>query len=269
LRLHAREWGDPHGPELLLIHGWSQSDLCWTKQITGDLASRFRIVTFDLRGHGLSEKPLGPEHYSDGQLWAEDVAAVIEQTELERPVVVAWSYGGFVLTDYLRAYGEAQIAAINLVGGAVILRPPTFEHIGPGFLANANDACESDLATNIAAIQRFLRACTVDELDERERAAALSWNMVVPPGVRGALISREIDGSDALTTVSVPVLVSHGREDAIILPSMAEHVLAGCETAAPSWYDRVGHMPFWEAADRFDAELAELAGRVQVNDSTG
>ena len=269
LRLHAREWGDPNGPELLLIHGWSQSDLCWTKQVSGDLASRFRIVSFDLRGHGLSEKPQEPEHYADGELWADDVAAVIDQTELERPIVVAWSYGGFVVTDYLRAYGEGRLAAIDLVGAAVILKPPTFDRIGPGFLANANDACESDLATNIGAIQRFLRASTVDELDEPESAAALSWNMAVPPAIRGALISREIDGSDALTSLSLPVLVSHGREDAIILPSMAEHILATCETAVPSWYDRIGHMPFWEAADRFDRELAALADAVHPGNATG
>jgi pimeloyl-ACP methyl ester carboxylesterase len=72
------------------------------------------------------------------------------------------------------------------------------------------------------------------------------------------LISREIDGSDALAGTSVPVLVTHGREDSIVLPSMAEHVLGSCETAVASWYEGVGHMPFWEDAERFDAELAAL-----------
>ena len=259
LRLHAREWGDPEGPELLLIHGWSQSDLCWANQVSGDLAAGSRIVTFDLRGHGLSESPSEPEQYADERLWADDLAAVIEQTGLQSPVVVAWSYGGLVVTDYLRAYGDTDIAAINLVGAAVMLKPPTFENVGPGFLENAGDASESDLATNIAAIQRFLRACTVEELDEPEWTAALAWNMAVPPAVRGALISREVDGSDSLASVSVPILVTHGREDQIISPSMAEHVLGVCGSAVPSWYDGVGHMTFWEAADRFNRELAEFS----------
>ena len=102
----------------------------------------------------MSESPSEPGHYADGRLWADDLAAVIEQTGLQSPVVVAWSYGGLVVSDYLRAYGDAGIAAINLVGAAVILKPPTFEHIGPGFLENAGDASESELATNIEAIQR-------------------------------------------------------------------------------------------------------------------
>ena len=89
----------------------------------------------------------------------------------------------------------------------------------------------------------------------------LGWNMVVPPEVRGALFAREIDASDVLASLSVPVLVSHGRDDAIVLPSMSEHVLERCPTATASWYDDVGHLPFWEAPDRFDRELAALAER--------
>jgi pimeloyl-ACP methyl ester carboxylesterase len=45
----------------------------------------------------------------------------------------------------------------------------------------------------------------------------------------------------------------------IVLPSMAERTLAACPGATLSWYDDVGHMPFWEAPDRFDRELADLA----------
>jgi non-heme chloroperoxidase len=259
VRLHAREWGESHGPALLLIHGWSQSDLCWTKQVSGELARRFRIVSFDLRGHGLSERPAAPDDYTDARLWADDVAAVIEQTGLERPVLVAWSYGGYVVSDYLRVYGDAAIAAINLVGAAVVLRPPRFDHLGPGLLENVNDACASDLATNVVAIRRLLDASTRRPLDDEESLMALSWNMVVPPAVRGALLAREIDGGDALARVSVPVLVTHGGEDAIVLPSMAEHTLAVCPSATASWYEAVGHMPFWEAPERFNRELRELA----------
>ena len=116
---------------------------------------------------------------------ADDLAAVIEQTGLERPLVAAWSYGGFVVADYLRAYGDEAIAAINLVGAAVLLKPPGFDHLGPGLLENANAACASDLATNIAALRRFLRACTARELDEEAFITTLGWNMAVPSRPRG------------------------------------------------------------------------------------
>ncbi|MGZ8649431.1 MAG: alpha/beta fold hydrolase [Solirubrobacteraceae bacterium] len=59
--------------------------------------------------------------------------------------------------------------------------------------------------------------------------------------------------------MSLPVLVTHGRADAIVLPSMAEHVLDVCRTARASWYEDVGHMPFVEDPVRFDRELREFA----------
>jgi pimeloyl-ACP methyl ester carboxylesterase len=261
LRLHVREWGDPNGPAVLLIHGWSQSQLCWTRQLESPLVQTCHLVTFDIRGHGMSEKPLEPEHYVDERLWADDIAAVIEQTQLDRPVLVGWSYGGFIIADYVRAYGEAGIAGINLVGGAVMLKP-TFDHIGPGFLENAEGAAAPDLGTNIAAIRRFLRACTVQPLDDDDWSTALAWNMTAPAEVRGALISREIDSDDVLSTLSVPVLVTHGRADAIVLPSMAEHVLQVCKTSEPSWYDGVGHLTFWQEHQRFSRELGDFVARV-------
>jgi pimeloyl-ACP methyl ester carboxylesterase len=235
--------------------------MCWNSQVVSPLAERFRMVGFDIRGHGMSEKPLDPAAYADGQLWADDLAAVIEQTRLEQPVLVAWSYGGFMVGDYLRAYGTTALAGIHLVGGAVVLRPPVFDHIGPGFLENALNASAADPRVNIPAIQRFLRACSVRPLDDELWSTALCWNMAVAPEVRGALISRSIDVTDALSRASVPVLVSHGTADAIVLPSMAEHVLEHCEGAVASWYDGVGHMPFIEEPERFNVELAAFVDR--------
>jgi alpha-beta hydrolase superfamily lysophospholipase len=84
LRLHAREWGNPDGPPIVFMHGWSQSHLCWSKQYDSPLAGEFRLVAYDLRGHGMSEAPPEPEHYLDGRLWADDLAAVIDQLRAPR-----------------------------------------------------------------------------------------------------------------------------------------------------------------------------------------
>lgn len=255
VRLYAREWGHPDGPEIVFIHGWSQCDLCWTKQTNSPLADQFRMVTFDLRGHGLSEKPSGSEHYTDGDLWADDLAAVLEQTGLTRPVVVAWSYGGLVASDYLRVHGDERIAGLELVGGAVQMTR-SFDHIGPGLLENARDACASDLATNMLAIDRFLRASTAEPLPDDELRNAFGWNMVVPPEVRAGLFAREVDGRTTIAGLSIPVLITHGTADAIVLPSMADDVARSCARVELSSYEGVGHMTFWEAPDRFNRELA-------------
>ena len=52
VELYAIEVGRPDAQPLVFIHGASQSHLCWRKQLESDLASEFRLIAFDLRGHG-------------------------------------------------------------------------------------------------------------------------------------------------------------------------------------------------------------------------
>jgi non-heme chloroperoxidase len=86
--------------------------------------------------------------------------------------------------------------------------------------------------------------------------------MAVSARIRANLAAREIDGDDVLRALRVPLLVSHGRADTVVLPAMAEHVLATCPVAEASWYEGVGHTPHLEQPDRFNRELAALTRRV-------
>jgi pimeloyl-ACP methyl ester carboxylesterase len=263
LRLHVREWGPQDGPAILLIHGWSQSHLCWARQYESALAGELHLVAYDLRGHGSSEAPPEAEHYTDAQLWADDVAAILDALDLSRVALVGWSYGAFVICDYLRAHGAERVAAVQFVEGAVKLGPAAFGPlIGPGFLDHFAGATADDLPTNIRTMRAFLRACLVKPVPADDFETALAWNMVVPAAVRANLAARDIDEDDVLRDLAVPLLVTQGRADTVVLPAMAEHVLATCPTAEVSWYDGVGHAPHLEAPERFNRELAAFARRL-------
>jgi non-heme chloroperoxidase len=265
LRLHVREWGRADGPPIVFIHGLSQSHLCWAKQYESALAEEFRLVAYDLRGHGMSEAPLEAEHYADGVLWADDLAAVIERLRLDRPVLVGWSYGGFVICDYLRAHGQDRIAAIDFVAGGVKLGEAAFGTlIGPGFLDNFADLTADDLPTNIRGVRGLVRAFPAKPLPPDDVETLLCAGMTVPARIRANLGARQIDGDDVLRTLEVPLLVTQGRADTVVLPAMAEHILATCPTAEPSWYDGVGHTAHLEQPERFNRELARLTRRVRA-----
>jgi non-heme chloroperoxidase len=265
LGLHVREWGNAAGTPILFIHGWSQNHLCWTKQYESALADEFRLVAFDLRGHGMSEAPLEPEHYTDGKLWADDLAAILDEIHLDRAVLVGWSYGAFVICDYVRAYGQNRIEAINLVAGAVTLDEAAFGTlIGPGFLDHFAGATADDLTTNIWAMRSFVRTCIVKPVAGDDLEAAMCWNVVVPAQIRANLAARAIDCDDVLRSLQVPLLVTQGRADTVVLPAMAEHILATSPTAGASWYSGVGHVPHLEEPERFNRELAALTRRVRV-----
>lgn len=260
LTLHVREWGEPTAPPILFVHGWSQSHMCWRYQYESRLAEEFHLIAFDLRGHGMSEAPVASEHYTQPQLWADDIAAIREALDLERPVLVGWSYGGYVVCDYLRAHGDGGVAGVNFAGAAVTLTKSAFGTlIGSAFVDAAVGGAADDLPTNIEAIRRFLRECTATPLTAEDYERALCWNMAVPASVRGALVTREIDSDDVLGTLSKPVLMSQGEEDRMVLPAMGQHIVATCRTAAATWYPKVGHAPFLEAPERFNRELAAFA----------
>jgi non-heme chloroperoxidase len=260
LRLHVREWGNPDGPPIVFIHGWSQSHLCWHKQVESPLRDEFRLVAFDLRGHGMSEAPLQSQHYTHAGLWAHDLAAVIDELRLERPMLVGWSYGAFVICDYVRAYGQDQISGINLVAGAVKLGEASFGTlIGPGFLDHFAGATADDLPTNIDAIRGLISVLSARPLPVADTETLLAASMAVPARIRASLAAREIDDDDVLRGLGVPVLVSHGRADTIVLPAMADHILATCPTAQASWYQNTAHVPHLEHSERFNCELAKLA----------
>jgi non-heme chloroperoxidase len=260
VKLHAREYGNSAGIPILLIHGWSQSHLCWSKQYESGLKDDARIVALDLRGHGMSDAPTELDQYTDGDKWADDITAVIDQLALDRPILVGWSYGGYIISDYVRRKGQGNIAAINFVDAAVVLSPTAFGSlIGPGFLENAPGPCQNDLPTNIAAVRRFLRACIVKPVSQNDFEEFLASNMVVKPDVRSALLQRQLDFASVIEGISVPVLVTHGRSDTVVLPAMADYILNHCKTAEVSWYDGVGHTPFLEEPMRFNSELKRFA----------
>ncbi len=255
--LAVQEWGNPDGPELLLIHGIAQSRLCFSRQTDSELAAGFRIVAFDLRGHGMSDKPADPAAYTDGRRWADDVAAVIRGAGLRRPVLVGWSLGGRVVAQFLDCHGDRGIAGLHFVGSRTVIDParPT---LGPGAVHLA--AMQSaDLETNVEGTSAFLRACVHHPLPPEEFSAMLAYNMLSPAMVRAATLQWPGDFAAALARVSVPTLVTHGLADRIILPAAAE-ITAGIVPAARlSWYPEIGHCPFREAPERFNAELADFA----------
>jgi non-heme chloroperoxidase len=111
-------------------------------------------------------------------------------------------------------------------------------------------------------MRALVQAFPAKPLPPEEVESLLGSSMTVPAPIRASLQAREINGDDVLRTLRMAVLVSHGRADTVILPAMAEHILATSPVAEPSWYDGVGHTTFLEDPDRFNHELAALTRRV-------
>jgi pimeloyl-ACP methyl ester carboxylesterase len=256
LSISVQEWGNPNGPEILFIHGFAQSYLSWAKQTRSDLAKTFRMITYDNRGHGGSDKPLEPFYYKEGKRWADEVQTVIDGLKLKRSVLVGWSYGGRIMCDYLTIYGQDKISGINFVG-ATTTSDPNLKLFGPG-AALLGPMGSDNLEVNIDATRKFLRLCTVKPLSQEDFEIMLAFNMLCPAKVRVGMGGRTAQYTETLSKVSIPVLVTHGKGEQVVLPAMAEYTASTIKGARISGYENVGHCTFWEDSERFNSELAQF-----------
>ena len=246
------ESGNPLGPEIVFIHGFSVSRLCWTKQLSGMLARDFRMVAYDLRGHGESGKPADPAAYRDGRRWADELAAVIEAANMRKPVLVAWSYAGRIVADYLRHFDTGAIAGLNIVG-AKTNSDPAFN--APLLAPHQLGMASGDLDTNVRSTIAFVEACA-RQWDASDFLQCVAAAMVVPPNVRAALLGRPLDADELYRAIDIPVLFSHGLHDPIAPLAAAQHGHAITPNSGLSIYDNAGHAPFMEDPERFNRELA-------------
>lgn len=247
--------------DLLFIHGFSQSYLSWQKQLESDLSKDFAMTAFDLRGHGTSEKPFAPQNYKSSKLWADDINAIIQNLGLKKPVLIGWSWAGFIIMDYVRHYGVSHISGINFVGANTSLEgpipPPTPK---PGQNTSwFRDMMSANIVTNTNGVTAFIDLITSKPLDPELRDRTIIYNMMTPYYVRNAMIGYPQDNSDLIEKLTIPILITHGTDDLIVNYLGAASLIKVLPHAEISTYKGVGHAPFLERSERFNRELAVFA----------
>lgn len=260
VRLAVRESGDVGKPPIVFLHGWCASSTAWAGQLASpELTSRHRLVAVDLRGHGFSGTPdPAAGGYADPAVWAADVAAVLERTG--PAILVGWSYGGLVITDYLRERGTDGVRGILLAGAITEIGPgnPGGE-VGPAWDGLMWPALSDDPAVAVPALTTLASRLTAAPAPGPDVQRRLADMLRVPPAVRGALFRRALGSADVLVKASVPALVLHGKRDEVVSPRAAEYAAGKIPGARMRWLSDVGHMPFAERPAEFDAALRELA----------
>src|SRR6476619_4400187 len=79
VNISAQEWGNPNGKEIVFIHGFMHSYLSWSKKLHDpELSKQFRMISYDFRGHGGSDKIMDPKLYNNGEAFADELNAVIQ-----------------------------------------------------------------------------------------------------------------------------------------------------------------------------------------------
>ncbi|MFY0632953.1 MAG: alpha/beta hydrolase [Vannielia sp.] len=266
IELAVSEYGAPDGPPLLFVHGWSQSHLSFARQFAAPELSRFRMVGFDLRGHGASGKPTDTAAYEGSEPWGGDIAAVIDSLGLTRPLLLGWSMGGKALCDYLALHGDAALSGTAMIGtgptsGKFIPEEARALRAADSAVA-AKGMLSPDLGENLTATEAFLHACFHQQPTPEDFALMMGFNMMCPPGIRAASRQRHADYRPAARATAHPCLVVWGAHERVMPRPIFEECAAEFAHAEPHVFEASGHAPFWEEPARFNGLLAEFAGRL-------
>lgn len=255
IKLAVQESGNPQGPAIVFIHGLLGSRLNWAKQTSSAELQRYRMITYDLRGHGLSDKPEHTDAYTDGRRYADDLAAVLKATGASKPVLVGWSLGGVVMSNYLAAYGDPDIGGVMYVDGVIELNAALITSHPDVYAGLASE----DLKTHLDAVRTFLALCFQTRPDSAtfelllSNAAMASWPMT------RATPSMTVAVAEGLPKARVPVLMVYGEKDELVQvqPSIvrARQLNPRIQTKL---YESSGHAPFLEEAARFNRNLVQF-----------
>jgi len=230
------------GPAVLLGHGYGSTRHMWDDQHRA-LADRWRVISWDMRGHGQTDSPDDPRHYSAALIVA-DMRALLQHLGVQRAVIGGLSLGGYVSLAFALAHPA-------MTGALVICDS------GPGY-RNA----EARAAWNQRAHERAanLEAKGLDALARRSRETQQAVHRSaqgLAHAARGMLAQEGSQVIDGLGGIRVPTLVIVGDQDQpFVAPSeyMAKKIPGARLEVIPG----AGHSSNLDQPETFNRVLREF-----------
>ena len=239
MKIAWEERGD--GAPLLLIQGLGYGRWSWEPLVPG-LAERYRVLWFDNRGIGDSDKPEGP--YT-ARVMADDARQVLDEAGVERAHVLGASLGGMIAQELAAGTPERVdklVLCCTTPGGAATVPMPD---VTVQLFAEA-----ATLAPDVA-LRRFVVNALGADPDEELVERLYALRLANPPDPAGwqaqAAAGLTFAGVDA--AITGPTLVLTGTEDNVVDQRNADVVGARIPGARIERLPGTGHLFFWEQPD--------------------
>ena len=261
-----------HGPTLVLTHGWAMDSTIW-HYAKRALATRFRLVVWDLPGLGRSKGPVSLENF------AACLHAVVDWSGADRVVLVGHSIGGMTIQTLARdnpSFFAERAAGVVLLNTTYtnplktmilprfmqVIRWPLLEPLmrltivlQPLAWLTAWQSYLSGTA-HIANRLGFGKHVTRSQLNH---VTLLSTKNAPGEIEKGNLAMFRWDANGALRQIDVPVLLLAGQHDIITKPGASRTIAEQTPAAAVRTIDGVNHMGMLERADEYNAAIAAFA----------
>lgn len=213
--IHVKDMGS--GAPVLLIHGWPLTGDMWEYQTLALLEAGYRVITYDRRGFGTSSHPAFGYDY---ETFADELADVIEELDLQDVTLVGFSMGGGEVARYLSRHGAGRVVRVALISSVVpilIKRSDNPEGVEPSVFTEMKARIRDD---RFAFLQSFAESFYgVGLLTSPVSKALLDWTfllaiMASPKATIDCIDAfAETDFRSDLAAFSVPTLIIHGTAD--------------------------------------------------------
>lgn len=244
------------GPAIVLVHGWKGSHRLWDRTAARLIDSGHRVVRFDLRGMGESDKPSGPY---DFDRHASDVGFVLRELGVVDATLVGWSMGCTVALSYLEADGHGVGRVVLTNGPLRLTRADDFPHAMP---AGQFDGYLAELESAWPAGERAFQA---ESLLPGTDPAVVDWvygvalQTPLDVALEHVRAQMRLDMRDAVTRVRVPLLAAYSDRDPYYPVSLAEHIAAAAPDGHLAVLRESAHCTPIEEPVAYSALLARFA----------
>ena len=246
-------WTLGDGPPLVLLHPFPVHHEFWLP-VADTLASRYRLIMPDLRGHGESGVGEGPATMDKH---AADVRAVMDDADVGRAPMIGISIGGYLLFEFWRKY-RGRVAALGLCNTKA---PADNTEARAGRLQAANDVLQRGTEPFFESmIGKVLSNSTRESRPDLVDGAMRMMKKMSPEDV--AQVQRGMadrpDSVDTLKTINVPTLLVTGDEDATTGVKEAELMRQHIAVSQMRVISKAGHYSAWEQPQDFARVLRQF-----------
>jgi non-heme chloroperoxidase len=218
-KLHVDDTGSGGRP-VVLIHGWPLSGEAWSGQVSAIEQAGYRVVTYDRRGFGRSDKPRKGYGYDT---LAEDLHTLLEELDLSDATLVGFSMGGGEVARYATRYGTERLRSVVFAAAV----PPYLlkSDDNPDGPLTEQQAGEWKQALNDDAGAFFDEFCrnfftAGDQLAVTDADVSQARAMCDQADIDAVMRCIEAFGTTDfrgdLPNVSVPALIIHGDSDGVV-----------------------------------------------------
>jgi pimeloyl-ACP methyl ester carboxylesterase len=234
--------GDPKGPPVVLIHGYTDNARDWVPLIPY-LSKRYRLILVDIRGHGRSDKPECCYTRID---FAYDIKLLLDALHIPKADVVGHSLGSMITQVLAEQWPQRvrKVVLISSTGGpppGSVPKPPKFDYTSE--IRKLREPIDPD-SPFMVAWWDSPKPVNPDFIRRQRRDAAniplAVWLAVLDQGATVADLQRD------LPKLTAPALLIWGSDDPIMEEAGRQSLRAALPSAQVKVLEGLGHNPFWE-----------------------